>query len=133
MAAKPVLDMLAVVEDIGVADVLTPELLTLGYEAAGEWGIPGRRLFRKGGEARTHHLHVYPQGNPHIARHLAVRDYLRGHANEREQYNAIKQQLAARYADTRAYRNGKHAYVDALEQRALEWAGSGDGRAGCPL
>ncbi|MHB1953744.1 MAG: GrpB family protein, partial [Sulfobacillus sp.] len=59
MMAKPVIDMLAVVDPSQVGAVWIAELTQLGYEDAGEWGIPGRRLFRKGGEERSHHLHVY--------------------------------------------------------------------------
>lgn len=128
-AAKPVVDMLAVVDNISCADDVTDRLAALGYEAAGEWGIPGRRLFRKGGESRTHHLHVYQSDSPHIARHLVVRDYLRQHPGEREQYSQCKRQLDQVYVDTREYSQAKHAYVDALERRAVEWAAARNPRA----
>lgn len=125
LPAKPVIDVLAVVRDIGCFDGLPAALAALGYLAAGPWGIPGRRLFRKGGADRTHHLHVYQVGDPDIDRHLVVRDYLRGHAGERACYAAHKQELAAAYPDTREYSPAKKAYVAALEQRALAWAQAG--------
>lgn len=39
MYAKPVIDMLAVVSEIGDVDHHIPELAALGYEAKGEFGI----------------------------------------------------------------------------------------------
>lgn len=56
--------MLAEVKTIGRVDVLDAGFMRLGYEPMGEFGIPGRRYFRKdsvvGGERqRTHQLHVF--------------------------------------------------------------------------
>jgi len=59
MKAKPVIDMMCIVRNIKKIDFLNEQLLQLGYDAMGEWGIEGRRFFRKGGENRTHHIHVY--------------------------------------------------------------------------
>lgn len=122
MSAKPVIDMIAIVRDLTVVDAGSERMIELGYDAAGDWGIPGRRLFRKGGEARTHHIHFYEAGNPHIARHLVVRDYLRAAPDEVRAYAALKADLAARFADTSGYSPAKKAYVGELENRALAWA-----------
>lgn len=52
----------------------------LGYEYLGEFGIPERRYLRKGGDERTHQMHIFASDDVHaIARHLAVQDYLRAH------------------------------------------------------
>ncbi|WP_337017891.1 GrpB family protein [Oceanobacillus massiliensis] len=121
MKAKPVIDMLGLVKDIQKIDEYNEEMELLGYEAAGEWGIAGRRLFRKGGESRTHHLHVYQYDNPQIDRHLIVRDYLRKH------YSNLKEELARHYTHTSQYSKAKGAYVQELEQRALNWFSTKDG------
>ncbi|MFC4184438.1 GrpB family protein [Saccharococcus thermophilus] len=34
------------------------------------------RAFQKGGEERTHHVHVFPAGRERIARHIAFKEYL---------------------------------------------------------
>lgn len=128
--AKPVIDVLAVVRDIRCVDGLPAAVAALGYTAAGPWGIPGRRLFRKGGAGRTQHLHVYRVADPDIDRLLVVRDYLRGHADECARYPAQKQELSADYPDTREYSPAKKAYVAALEQRALAWAQAGRAPSG---
>ena len=90
--AKPIIDMLAVVSDLDVLEAATPALAHLGYEAKGEFGLPGRRYFRKSSEdgVRTHHLHGYQVGSPEITRHLAFRDYLIAHPESARAYEALK-------------------------------------------
>ncbi|NMP23130.1 GrpB family protein [Sulfobacillus sp. DSM 109850] len=122
MMAKPVIDIMAIVRTREVPEKWAQLLQSLGYHNAGEWGIAGRRLFRKGGENRSHHLHVYPEGHPEIRRHLVLRDYLLTHPQEVEAYSAVKWELARRYDDTEDYSPAKKPYVRALEQRALSWA-----------
>lgn len=92
---------MCLVKDISKIDAFNLTLETIGYEAAGEWGISGRRLFRKGGENRTHHLHVYQSDHPEIERHLLVRDYLRTYPKEATMYSRLKEKLAQEYNDTR--------------------------------
>lgn len=72
-------------------------LAAVGYEPKGEHGVSGRRYFRKGGDRRTHHVHVYEGGNPEIMRHLAFRDYLRTHAEDARRYGEVKQALARQF------------------------------------
>lgn len=121
--AKPIIDIMPVVERIGGVDRYNHGFETIGYECMGEFGIPGRRYFRKGGEKRTHQIHIFERGNRRdIIRHLAVRDYLRAHSDEQAAYGALKRELAERYPyDIAAYCDGKEAFVQTLEQRALDW------------
>ena len=123
LAAKPIIDIMPVVRDLAQVDACSAQFEALGYEVMGEFGIPGRRYFRKGGEKRTHQIHIFERGNRRdIIRHLAVRDYLRAHSDEQAAYGALKRELAERYPyDIAAYCDGKEAFVQALEQRALDW------------
>ncbi|SDY32108.1 MULTISPECIES: GrpB family protein [Bacillaceae] len=121
MNAKPVIDMMCLVKDIKKIDSFNERMRILGYDVAGEWGIQGRRLFRKGGENRTHHIHVYQYDNPQIRRHLVLRDYLRTHPDEIEKYRSFKEELAEQYDDTAFYSKAKKPFVKELEQRALNW------------
>ena len=73
LAAKPIIDILAVVRDVNAIDTFAPAMEALGYEAMGEFGIPGRRYYRKGGENRTHQIHAFSEEDHwNIDRHLAV-------------------------------------------------------------
>ena len=69
----------------------------LGYEAMGEFGLVGRRYFRKENPAniRTHHVHIYQANSPEVKRHLAFRDYMIAHPQDAEQYSLLKQKLAS--------------------------------------
>lgn len=96
LAAKPIIDILVEAAVREAIDARTDAMETLGYEALGEYGIAGRRYFRKiVGGRRTHHVHAFIAGSFDIARHLAVRDRLRADSAEREAYAALKRRLAA--------------------------------------
>ena len=84
LAAKPVIDIMPVVRAVTEADECRADFEALGYEYLGEFGIPGRRYLRKGGDERTHQMHIFASDDVHaIARHLAVRDYLRAPSRPR--------------------------------------------------
>ncbi|MGG0643075.1 GrpB family protein [Sporosarcina gallistercoris] len=121
MKAKPVIDMMCLVKDIEKIDLFNSQLQLHGYDVAGEWGIPGRRLFRKGGDNRTHHVHVYQHNHPQIRRHLVFRDYLRTHPDEVERYSGFKEKLAERYDETSLYSKAKKPFIKEMEQQALDW------------
>ena len=77
LPAKPIIDIMPVVKDISLVDAHDPEFRALGCDCRGEFGIPGRRFYAKGGDHRTHHIHIFEKSSEaDIKRHLAVRDYL---------------------------------------------------------
>ena len=123
LKAKPIIDIMPVVKDIVAVDLYNGGFGSLGYEGLGEFGIPGRRYFRKGGEHRTHQIHIFEQSNRmDIERHLAVRDYLRTHPVAANEYGALKSELAMKYPDDiEGYCDGKDAFVKRMEQEALAW------------
>ncbi len=125
--AKPVIDLLLEVSSLEAMDQKTPMLEALGYEALGEFGIPGRRYFRRDDSdgIRTHQAHAFEAGVPDVARHVAFRDYMRAHPLIAEEYGALKQRLALGHPhDMAAYIDGKDAFIKEHEKRALRWAGS---------
>ncbi|TDM02383.1 GrpB family protein [Macrococcus carouselicus] len=121
MKAKPVVDMMILVKDINEIDKFNSKLEMLGYDVAGEWGITGRRLLRKGGENRTHHIHIYQFDHTSIYRHLVVRDYLLEHPEEVKSYSEFKEILASKYDETREYSKAKKEFVSKLEQKAIKY------------
>ena len=129
--AKPVIDMLLVVRVIASLDGSDPRIAmsALGYQAMGEFGIPGRRYFRKDSPegTRTHHLHAFQQGDPAIDRHLAFRDYMNAHPAEAGRYADLKRRLAALHpGDIEAYVEGKAAFVQEHQAKAIEWRAARD-------
>ncbi|MFM1652852.1 GrpB family protein [Brevibacillus sp. B_LB10_24] len=126
LKAKPIIDIMPVVKDIEKVDAFDEQMTGLGYECMGEFGIKGRRYFRKGGDNRTHQIHVFQVDNKEaIERHLAVRDFLRTHVEAAKQYGNLKEMLAKHYPDDiEAYMDGKDAFVKELERTALYWFGN---------
>lgn len=123
LAAKPIIDIMPVVTALSVVDQEKATFEKNGYEYLGEFGIAGRRYLRKGGDERTHQIHIFQENDIYnIERHLAVRDFLRTHANIANQYGMLKQALAHCYPyDIESYCHGKDAFVKKLEQQALRW------------
>ena len=129
LAAKPIIDMMAVVRSLEKVDDARGKFSELGYEYLGEFGIAGRRYFRKGGDERTHQIHIFQADDwNNIGRHLAFRDYMRTHEKERAEYAEIKTALAQRFPyDIDGYCDGKDAFVREMEKRALlEYDGTWD-------
>ena len=129
LAAKPIIDMMAVVRSLEKVDDARGKFSELGYEYLGEFGIAGRRYFRKGGDERTHQIHIFQADDwNNIERHLAFRDYMRTHEKERVEYAEIKTALAQRFPyDIDGYCDGKDAFVREMEKRALlEYDGTWD-------
>ncbi|MBP0725695.1 GrpB family protein [Bacillus sp. RG28] len=122
MKAKPIIDILPVVKDIKRIDGYDNAMVSIGYEPKGENGIPKRRYFQKGGDQRTHHVHIYEQGNSEIERHLAFRDYLRTHPEDVIKYGNIKEKLSKQFPyDIESYIEGKEKIVIKIERKALAW------------
>ncbi|QSO55075.1 GrpB family protein [Alicyclobacillus curvatus] len=120
--AKPIIDMMPVVRNIDRVDTYNSQMELIGYECMGEFGIPGRRYFRKGGDDRTHHVHVFEVNDNNVLRHLAFRDYLRTHRDDATRYASLKRELAEKFPnDIQAYMDGKDALVKDIEKKAVAW------------
>jgi GrpB-like predicted nucleotidyltransferase (UPF0157 family) len=124
LCAKPVIDMLLEVADLNHLDARKLVLEALGYEAKGEFGIPGRRYFRRDAAngIRTHQVHAFVAATEAVNRHLAFRDYLRAHPAVAQAYGALKARLAEKFVlDPDGYMDGKDAFIKGHEAKALQW------------
>jgi GNAT superfamily N-acetyltransferase len=110
--------MVPVVLDITKVDDANTAMLALGYEAKGEYGMPFRRYFQKGGNQRTHHVHAFEVGSPEIERHLKFREWMKNHPEDREAYAHLKQDLAQQYPDDiNAYCLGKDEFIASIDKK----------------
>ncbi len=119
--AKPVIDLLVEVRDITEVDGQSSAMESLGYEVMGEYGIPGRRYFRKDNQegARTHHIHAFEAGSAEVERHLAFRDYMIAHPGDAQRYSELKRKLAAeRPQSIDGYMDGKDGFIKEMDRRA---------------
>lgn len=124
--AKPVIDLLVEVAELAGVDVRVPAMASLGYEAMGEYGIPGRRYFRRddGEGTRTHNLHAFLAGSAEVERHLAFRDYMIAHPDAARAYGELKRKLAAQHPRSMdAYMDGKDGFIREMDRRAARWKG----------
>ncbi len=123
--AKPIIDILVEVNDLAQVDRQTPAMTALGYQAMGEYGIPGRCYFRKETATgqRTHHVHIFRRRSPEVLRHLVFRDYLIAHPAEAQAYSDLKRELVQQLSldDIEGYMDGKDRFIKLMEQRALAW------------
>ena len=108
LAAKPIIDILLVVQDVNDEAAYGPALERAGYVLRVR--EPGHRMFRT--PQRDVHVHVYSAGSPEIRRYLVFRDWLRESDTDRRAYEEVKRQLADReWEDMDFYAQAKDGIV----------------------
>ncbi len=118
LAAKPVIDLMALVADL---DEPIEDLVERGgyaYPDAYNATLDRRRwLCRPSAALRTHHLHLVLD-RPLLEHHLRFRDRLRADPSLAADYSALKRDLAARHREDReAYTAAKAAFVEQHSER----------------
>jgi GrpB-like predicted nucleotidyltransferase (UPF0157 family) len=117
MPAKPIIDILAAVPSMAVADALFESILACAYTTSREFNatLTDRRWFmRSAGGHRTHHLHVVVHLGHVWEERLRFRDLLRQNPSLAQSYSQLKAELAVRFQhDREAYTNAKAEFVAA--------------------
>jgi GrpB-like predicted nucleotidyltransferase (UPF0157 family) len=121
LAAKPIIDMTIVVAQRRDVPVVIDRLATIGYRHRGNLGIEDREAFDEPPDLPRHNLYVCPQGTIGVVNQVAVRDYLRAHADAARRYGELKKRLAAQFPDdVDSYVFGKTDFVlDVLRRAGL--------------
>ena len=115
LAAKPIIDILVVVEDVTSEKEYLGQLVAAGYELRVR--EPGHRLVRT--PARDVHVHILEAGDPAADDYLLLRDHLRTHPDDRALYERTKRSLIAEdWADMNAYAEAKTEMIAAIKARA---------------
>lgn len=121
LAAKPVVDLMLLVEDLDRAVAKGRSALdALGWRFVGPEldGRPWRRFFVRVSDDERHrlgHLHVLTPGAPAWHDQLRFRDRLRASVETRDGYERLKRDLATVFAhDREAYTERKTAFVRAV-------------------
>ena len=124
LAAKPIIEILAEVEDIHRLDRLNELMIAAGYTPKGEYGIAGRRYFYKGtDETHYFHIHAFEQGHTEVTRYLLFRDYLRSHPGAAQQYADLKRSLAKQFpCDVEGYTDAKDPFIKDVDLKAARWS-----------
>lgn len=114
LCAKPIIDILLLVDDAASEERYAPALEAAGYTLrVREPDWYEHRMFK--GQSPTVNLHVFSQGCDEAQRMLAFRDHLRSHAADRERYAAEKRRLAAqKWTYVQDYADAKTAVVQEI-------------------
>ena len=129
LAAKPIVDVLLVVNDSADEGSYVPALEAAGYVLrVREPEFFEHRMLRT--PARDVHLHVFSPDAPEVRRLVLLRDWLRRNAADRELYAETKRRLAARRWPTmQHYAEAKTEVIETLIARAAEAQRSSGGAA----
>ncbi len=134
LAAKPIIDMLAVVRNIDVVD--RAAVAAVGWVLAPEPGDEEERRLsfcQPSIEERTHHLHVVEEHFDPWPDWILFRDYLRRHPATALMYAQVKRELAAAHGrdpnDRSSYRVGKSTFVTAVVRVAHAEGGEANAAA----
>jgi GrpB-like predicted nucleotidyltransferase (UPF0157 family) len=127
LAAKPIVDILLVVDDAADESSYLPDLEAAGYVLrVREPDWYQHRMLRT--RAKDVHVHVYSPDSPEIGRNLLLRDRLRGNAADRALYDRTKRRLAARtWATMQHYAEAKTEVIGAILARASAAQRDSDG------
>jgi GrpB-like predicted nucleotidyltransferase (UPF0157 family) len=123
LAAKPVVDVQISVASLDALDAFRGPLESLGYVFRSTNTERNKRYFREPPGAPGTHVHVRHAGRFSEQFALLFRDYLRAHATEAAEYQALKRRLAERHREDRqAYTEAKVPATWEIMRRADEWA-----------
>jgi predicted adenylyl cyclase CyaB len=117
LAAKPVIDMIALVDDFDASIAALVSSAGYQYPAAFNATLTHRRFLCFPTAAhRTHHLHLVDESQE-LERRLRFRERLRADPALAREYVALKRALAERYRNDReAYTEAKGEFVKRCEQ-----------------
>lgn len=94
LAAKPIIDIDIIIERQQMSAGIGA-LEALGYVHCGDLGVAGREAFHPPDGSPQRHVYLCERGTLNVRNHLAVRDVLRRHPDLRDEYAAVKLELAA--------------------------------------
>lgn len=119
LEAKPIVDVLAGVEDLESSRACFEPLARLEYMYAPYRSEEMHWFCKPRPERRTHHLHLVPTGSRRYVEELAFRDLLRAEPKVAGAYAALKRELAQRFRDDReAYTDAKSGFIREALARA---------------
>lgn len=145
LSAKPIIDCMLGFTTLEELHSIIPFMQSIGYSYVSKYEdvMPYRRYFVRyrsevlpyipevdsetpdmwlAGYQPLVHVHSVVVDSEFWERHLAFRDYLRLHPNERSRYGNFKQNLALQeWASSLDYSSAKHDFIQDMEQVALNW------------
>lgn len=120
LMAKPIIDILLVVEDAGKEEDYMDDLCRHGYILrVREPDFENHHMFK--GPDTDIHLHVFSKGSKEIEKYLLFRNYLRLHDDARELYENTKKELAKKtWKYVQNYADAKSEVVQKILSDAIQ-------------
>ena len=124
LAAKPIIDILVVVEDASDESAYLRAFLEAGYVLrVREPDWHQHRMFKT--PELDVNIHIFSAGCVEVTRQIVFRDRLRTSIADRRLYESVKRRLAKEdWPDTNAYAYAKTEVVEQITARALQEAGN---------
>lgn len=114
LAAKPIIDLLLIVEDSSDESNYLNRMLDAGYHLrVREPDFHEHRMFRTAD--KDVHVHVFSKSSVEIDRYLVFRNRLRLFDKERKEYEAVKRELASKeWNDMNEYAKAKTEIIERI-------------------
>lgn len=116
--AKPVIDIMIGVEPGKELEYIT-KFERIGYTYKANFDPKEWHFFTKGLEDHiTHHLHLCHYNSYFFKTHVAFREYLLSHPNDKDKYQKLKMDLQDKYADDRrSYTKAKDQFINSILEK----------------
>lgn len=124
MKAKPIIDVLVVVEKIEDFLEEREKMISNGYLWEEEYIGPNTQLFYKTAEdgSKTENIHICEKDSPKEKQFLVMRDFFRTFSEKAKEYSDLKEKNQLLYPDDYpAYREAKASFLEKIEQEAYSW------------
>jgi GrpB-like predicted nucleotidyltransferase (UPF0157 family) len=118
LAAKPIIDLMAAVTELGIVEQREETLTGLGYRRHHN-GMVDRLLYQRATHGvRSHLLHVVTLASWPTRNQRILRDHLREHPHDVERYAEMKRTIAAAGTASGEYARAKTALIQELTDQA---------------
>jgi GrpB-like predicted nucleotidyltransferase (UPF0157 family) len=125
MTAKPQIDILVAVKDLGAVREKYGQMLAAGFRSHGDYDQIGEEYFtedNQGGE-RLASVHIVLANNPEMQSSTNFRDYLSVNGQDRNLYINVKREAFEKFPDDySSYGQSKKDTIKAIMARASKWA-----------
>lgn len=118
--ARPIIDIVLVVNSFSVLDEKREALEKLGYERS-ESSLSGMQVYNKQGEPAYKIIALEKANRAEIERRVAVRNYLRAYPDIAKEFSERKIEIVEQILDFRDYFEERDAFMEQLERDALVW------------
>jgi len=95
LAAKPIIDIIAVIESYDIFTEIVIRLNEIGFQHEGDLGIKEREAFKRNitDDFMNYHFYVCPKSSEELKRQELFIEYLRNNKEAADKYGELKRQL----------------------------------------